>query len=486
MSDKPKDEQTPNSSNPPQDDATAKKVEEAPATDEKTQEIPVEQDGPSSEVVPVEEKEEPSATEIEPLAETKEPSAKDPEPTEASTEAPQPATPTSKETEPTTQIEISPKDKPAQVAPAAKTQSKSKAVWLLVILLILGWAGTGYGGYWLYQQQLQAQNADQQLAQQIDQAVANVKTQSERALQQQSAELDKARATMQQDIKAAGREAARDFTQLQAALKEHEERLNGQQQRLLGLTTTSREDWLLAEAEYLLKLANQRILLEQTPENVLALLQRADEIIEQASAGLGDRELFAIRKRLAEHITALKLIKPVDTQGTYLRLGALASSIGSLPTLPTQEERFSESSAEQTANTGWWSDFKTEFKKVLAFFEGAFRFRDEEELANPLVSQQHLQLMQLNTRLLIEQAQIALLKNDQTTYSEALNAAAELTEQYYFESPARKTFAAELRQASSQVITVQLPDISGALKLLHAYTESLHRLRPADTQASGG
>lgn len=480
MSDKPKDEQTPNSSTQPQDDATHKNVDEASAADEKPQEIPVEQVGPSSEVVPVEEKEESLAEEIEP-------SAKDPEPTAVSTEAPQPATPTTKESEPTTQTDKSPKEEPAQAPPvAANTQRKSKAILLLVILLILGWAGTGYGGYWLYQQQLQAQNADQQLAEQIDQAVANVKTQSERALQQQASELDKARATMQQDIKAAGREAARDFTQLQAALKEHEERLNGQQQRLLGLTTTSREDWLLAEAEYLLKLANQRILLEQTPENVLALLQRADEIIEQASAGLGDRELFAIRKRLAEHITALKLIKPVDTQGTYLRLGALASSIGSLPTLPTQEERFSESNAEQTTKIGWWSDFKTEFKKVLAFFEGAFHFRDEEELANPLVSQQHLQLMQLNTRLLIEQAQIALLKNDQTTYSEALKAAAELTEQYYFESPARKAFATELRQASSQVITVKLPDISGALKLLHAYTESLHRLRPADTQASGG
>lgn len=481
MSDTPKDEHTPN---------TGKKAEDNPAAapeqtdsslaakrDDPIEDIPVEQTGPSSEVIAVDEVIDEAIEEPKGEASSVEEQPATPDATEAAANKPEATA-----EEPTAE----PDNTVSKASESSAPTRSGKGVWLLVVLLILGWAGTGYGGYWLYQQQLQAQSADQQLAEQIDQAVANVKTQSERALQQQASELDKARATMQQDIKAAGREAARDFTQLQAALKEHEARLNGQQQRLASLTSTSREDWLLAEAEYLMKLANQRILLEQTPENVLALLQRADAIIEQASAGLGDRELFAIRKRLAEHITALKLIKPVDIQGTYLSLGALASSIGSLPTLPTQEERFNEGAAEQTAATGWWSDLKTEFKKVMAFFEGAFHFRDEDELANPIVSQQRLQLMQLNTRLLIEQAQIALLKHDQTTYQAALSAAADLTEQYYFESPARKTFAAELRAAASQTIALELPDISGALKLLHAYTESLHRLRPADTQASGG
>lgn len=470
MSDKPKDDVTSTTEKAP-DDTTAEPSDGTlmPKQDDVV-EIPVEQTDPASESIEVDEATEQPKREA-PTVETK----------PAITAAINAVEPEVEEVPP-----IKPDAASAQETASAPTKSSNKGFWLLVLLLIVGWAGTGYGGYWLYQQQLQAKTADQALAEQMDSAVAEVKAQSDTARAQQTAALEQARATMQQDIKVASREAARDFSQLQVALKEHEERLNGQQQRLLGLTTTSREDWLLAEAEYLLKLANQRILLEQTPENVLALLQRADEIIEQASAGLGDRELFAIRQRLADHITALKLIKPIDTQGTYLRLGALASAIGRLPTLPTQEERFKDDDEAQLIDTSWWSNLKSEFKKVMAFFEGAFHFRDEEELANPIVSQQRLQLMQLNARLLIEQAQIALLKSDQTTYSEALNAAAELTEQYYFESPARKTFAEELRQASSQVITVELPDISGALKLLHAYTESLHRLRPTDTQVSGG
>ena len=39
------------------------------------------------------------------------------------------------------------------------------------------------------------------------------------------------------------------------------QRLDSHNKRLLSLSSTSREDWLLAEAEYLLRLANQRLLM---------------------------------------------------------------------------------------------------------------------------------------------------------------------------------------------------------------------------------
>src|SRR5690606_8016466 len=64
--------------------------------------------------------------------------------------------------------------------------------------------------------------------------------------------------------------------QQQAALETLEDQvarlqvtLNGQQERLRALSTTTREDWLLAEAQYLLRLANQRILTERDGANAL-------------------------------------------------------------------------------------------------------------------------------------------------------------------------------------------------------------------------
>ena len=83
--------------------------------------------------------------------------------------------------------------------------------------------------------------------------------------------------------------------------------LNGQQQRLLNMSTTNREDWLMAEAEYLLRLANQRVLIERSATSAVGLLESADAIMEQVAAGLGDPELFAIRRAIAQDLAALRL-----------------------------------------------------------------------------------------------------------------------------------------------------------------------------------
>lgn len=380
--------------------------------------------------------------------------------------------------------------------------AKKKALWLLILLILIGWGVTAAGGYWVYLQYL----ASQQNTTRLQNQLGDLNQQVEQALTQTKSEntlkLEQFKQGVNTELKAIEREASGDLSQLASQIKEHEARLNGQQQRLANLSTTSREDWLLAEAQYLLKLANQRVLLERTPQNVVALLTRADEIIERVSAGLGDRELFSIRKLLAEEITALKMVEPVDTQGIYLKLGALANTIHSLPTLPSEQERFGQVAMEPKeepsankepsannnkepsakkepsaqANESFIAEFKREMSSLFLFIRNAFSWYSEDELANPIVSQQRLQLMQLNTRLLIEQAQIAILKENVVSYRESLKAASELAGQYYFASPARTALINELDHLAQKNIAPELPNISQSLKLLHTYIATQHRL----------
>ena len=368
---------------------------------------------------------------------------------------------------------------PTATTPPASTQNpkaSKKGFWLLGTLIVIGWGTTAAAGYWGYQQALryQTQNID------IQSALTTLKGELESQLssdqQSQSNQLKALRQTVDGELKAVSREATTESQKLKLQIKEHEARLNGQQERLTGLSTTSREDWLLAEAEYLLKLANQRVLMERTPANAVALLTRADAIMERVSAGLGDRELFAIRKLLAEEITALRLIESVDTQGLYLKLGSLARAIEQLPTLPGKEERFSNSKKKEPMRETTWATFKREMDNVLSFLSNSFEMYPDTELANPIVSQQRLQLMQLNTRLLLEQAQISLLKEDTVSYQESLKAASELVNQYYFESPKRAAFAEEVIALAQKDIAPILPDISHSLKLLHSYIAEQHRL----------
>lgn len=355
-----------------------------------------------------------------------------------------------------------------------ETKRGRKGIIILVILMILGWLAIAAAGYWyhLFLDKKQ-QRLNGQLMTMAQGAIKNTK--------QKLSDLDKNITAVHTDVtrqlQSIEQEATGDLRALNAQVKEHEARLNGQQERLASLSTTSKEDWLLAEAEYLLKLANQRVLMEQTPHNVVALLTRADNIIERVAAGLGDRELFAIRKLLAEEITALKLITPIDTQGVYLRLGALADVIHTLPTLPTSEERFQqEENTVAPAEDGFFAEFKREMANVFDFIRHSFSIKSEDALANPIVSQQRLQLMQLNTRLFIEQAQISLLKAEAVSYQASLQAAIELSRRYFFESPAREKFAEELAELAKKEIVQELPDISKSLKLLHNYVAVQHRM----------
>ena len=118
--------------------------------------------------------------------------------------------------------------------------------------------------------------------------------------------------------------------QAEGRLRAAEDRLQAQNRRLLSISTTTREDWLLAEAEYLLKLANQRVVIEKNAENAVSLLEEADGILRD----LRDPDLYAIRQVLQRDLASLRLVEKIDREGMYLSLLSLAEQVNALPVLP--------------------------------------------------------------------------------------------------------------------------------------------------------
>jgi len=66
--------------------------------------------------------------------------------------------------------------------------------------------------------------------------------------------------------------------------------------RLGKLPGAERQDWLLAEAEYLLRMANQRLLLEKDVEGSLSMLQAADNVLVETR----NPQLNPVRKTITE------------------------------------------------------------------------------------------------------------------------------------------------------------------------------------------
>ncbi len=357
-----------------------------------------------------------------------------------------------------------------------------------ILMTLLWFAVLGLGGvvWWLQTQWVdRAQRWDAQWLQ-----LHETRQRDEQALQADwSAKLQTALAEQSQNQARAlaGLDAVQ--AQAQSRLQQLETQVAAQQVRLQSLSRASREDWLLAEAQYLLRIAQQRWQLETDVPATLALIERADALVATANEGLGDSDLVAVRQGLANDSVLLKRLEPIDTVGIYMALDALATQIESLSTVPDAEERLPLALPDAQANSlsetstgpsgdsgGAWQAIRRQFAGVVTFLNSAFRLQDASELTNPLTSQSGLALMQLNSRLAIEQANIALLKGQPELYRTSLLKAARLLRQYYFDSEARNVFVEELDRLAQLTIVPERPELSKALVLLQAYIAEQHRL----------
>ena len=105
--------------------------------------------------------------------------------------------------------------------------------------------------------------------------------------------------------------------------------LTAQGARLAELGSTSRSDWYLSEAAYLVRLASQRLQTERNTKNPLALLLQADRIL----LNLNEEGLLSVRTAIADDVASLRLAGSVDVEGIVLELNALAKQINQLELL---------------------------------------------------------------------------------------------------------------------------------------------------------
>lgn len=348
-------------------------------------------------------------------------------------------------------------------------------------------------------QQLEKANAQNlQLVEQLKTEVAGHKNALSEKVEAQVQKLEKEFSNLNSQTQESLKQQQQNIAAQNKNLQQMGQRLDGQQKRLLTLSSTNREDWLLAEAEYLMRLASQRVLIERSPHNAIALLEAADNIILQVSNGLGDPELFGIRDAIAREVTALKLVAAIDREGIYLKIQALVDQIEKLPRLPTTglgKSKFNEpsiadsssSAAQQTQGTvdqpSWWQKVWQEIKATVGSIDNYIRLEERDAPIKPLVDQYAAQMSGLNVRLLLQQAQIAILKEQGDLYTQSLQEAAELVSSYYTPSDESKEFQNTLMELSQYNVAPKLPDVSQSLKLLNGYIREIHLIDDSDGAA---
>lgn len=239
---------------------------------------------------------------------------------------------------------------------------------------------------------------------------------------------------------------------------------------------SNRDGWQLAEVEYLLRLANQKLLMTADVISATALLKDADTILLE----LDDYSLFPVREALAEDLAVLRMVPHLDQEGTYLRLSALSRRVNELPTLQPESyktiklEGKTETPAVETEDSNWQTVVLDMLKNTWNSFTSLFRFTaDRATPVTPLLNAEENLLMRQNLRLLIEQAKLALLAREQGIYDESLQQAHRWVERYFeMAGDASKGMKEELQALSSVTVSPTLPNINRALDAIKQYQSS--------------
>ncbi|PTT56521.1 uroporphyrinogen-III C-methyltransferase [Aeromonas sp. HMWF014] len=273
----------------------------------------------------------------------------------------------------------------------------------------------------------------------------------------QQGELDQLKLQLAGAIAKLDQSNSKESEQLAAFGKQQQllqDELKDLQNRVLDLNDKRPNDWMLAEAEYLVRMAGRKLWLEHDLISAITLLGNADERIK----ALNDPSLMPIRKALAADIAQLKGMPRIDREGLTLKLAALSDQIELLPlsTVNMPEAKIEPDQAVSTNPDEWQSNLK---KNWLKFTENFITIRRRDGGVEALLSPQQEIFLRENLKTKLLQAQFAVYREQQALYDDSLEKAQRWLTQYFdTDNSATHYMQTELDKLKGEQIQFDYPD----------------------------
>jgi len=347
--------------------------------------------------------------------------------------------------------------KPGAKKSTKAKRNKSSNIWPFALLVMFVFALSAIASVYFWQQ-LEKQSALIQVLTKNSDSRQNQRTLREKGLQTRFKGIDallKAQSLVSNKLK-------------------QQSQFNAQQLHDLG--ARNRADWLMAEAEYLMHLANQRLTLEQDVRGAEAILMSANQVLAEND----DPGLLMVRKALANEILALQQTKTADIEGLYVGLSAMIKSLDRLNARAflsqkagdVQSIEVAQSIAVAVENSFSWHGL---WKEIWKDLQKVFIIRRLDHSVGPLLAPEQSYYLKQNLRLMFEQASLSILDRNQITYQDSLEKSS-LWLNSYFDLTDTTTLALvkQIDAMRLEKINPIIPDISGSLRLLKGKIESMY------------
>lgn len=231
---------------------------------------------------------------------------------------------------------------------------------------------------------------------------------------------------------------------------------------LAGISSGTRDTWLLAEAEYYMQIANAQLQLAGNPHLAALALGMADERIVQ----LANPALTAVRRAIADEMAALDIMARPDIEGVSLTLASLARVIDSLPLRQANKARRDRAAAPDASLSG----VERAWDSVKGAVSGLVRVTPAEQTVLPLIAPEDVYFLRMNLTLQLQSARLALLRGEKAVFEASLDDASAWMRQYF---DTRSEPVASALQTISEVrdgmFVAATPDISQSLQLLRQF-----------------
>ncbi|MDJ0758260.1 MAG: uroporphyrinogen-III C-methyltransferase [Woeseiaceae bacterium] len=228
---------------------------------------------------------------------------------------------------------------------------------------------------------------------------------------------------------------------------------------LQGVSSGTRDSWLLAEAEYFLQIANAQVQLADNPTLAAAALRQADDRIADVSSPV----YTDVRAAIANELAALELVNEVDVTGMTMTLASLAKVVDSLPIQAVD----SISDDEEDAVDEELSGVDRAWASVKDAMSGLVKVTKPEERGSPLLTPDSVALLRANLELQLQAARLALLKGERAVFQQSLLDAEDWMMTYFDIRSVQVASALEtITEIRNSPAMGELPDISESLQLL--------------------
>lgn len=355
-----------------------------------------------------------------------------------------------------------------RVSPAPKEKKTRNGLWfgLVIILIILGLAGAGF----LLLQQLRDKQQD--LGGELSKD-----TQQMQELTKQISGYQQQLVAIQSQLSGLSTEVGSKEINYEHKLNElssrHNERLDNTSeqlkesiqriQRQLGKT---RGDWLVADAEYLLSVANRRLHLMGDVATTIEALKAADTRLRES----GDTAGFKVRGQILKEITLVKKVQVADVVGIYSALEALEESVVKLNVFLPYSGKVNDQALETETETP--AESPDGLNEVLdeAFLEieGIITIRRLDRPVTSIITPEQKAFIaeQLSSKLVI--VKLALVQHDDALYQSGIDDVMQWLVKNFTKDKVQVGFVDELNRLKAIQIRSNFPDIGQSLKMLRS------------------